>query len=219
MKRNTPIHSIERLCSLYNLVEQLEANGTDKVSSMELGNQLGVNANSIRRDISYLGEIGNCRAGYSLKKLKESLIQNLNITKKRTACIIGLGRLGNAILKYERLSQNGFKVVAGFDTNINKIETIQTKIPLYPASEIASIVRREGIELGVIAVPAEAAAETARRLMDGGIRGIVNFSAVVLKPGKGVFFRHIHLVSELRVISVVCDQDAPWKHPEGCTQD
>jgi redox-sensing transcriptional repressor len=206
MKKIIPVPSIERLCSLYNLVEQLEANGNNKVSSIEIGRQLGVNANSIRKDISYLGEIGNCRAGYSLGKLKEALIQNLKLPKKRTACIVGLGRLGNAILKYERLSQCGFKVVAGFDTNINKLETIQTKVPLYPAGEIASIVRREGIELGVLAVPAAAAMEATKRLTEGGIRGIVNFSSVFLRPEKDVFIRNIDLVSELRVISVLFDQ-------------
>jgi redox-sensing transcriptional repressor len=214
MKRNIPIPSIERLCSLFNLVEQLEANGNNKVSSIELGKLLGVNANSIRKDISYLGEIGNCRAGYSLGKLKQALIQNLKINRKRTACIVGLGRLGNAILKYERLDQSDFKLVAGFDSNINKIETIQTKIPLYPASEIASVVRREGIELGVLSVPPAAAIEAAKRLMDGGIRGIVNFSAVFLKPEKEVFIRNIDLVNELRIISVVSDQDAQDRQDE-----
>jgi redox-sensing transcriptional repressor len=203
MKKNIPTPSIERLCAIYNLIDQLEVDGKHKVSSIELGKQLGVNANSIRKDISYLGEIGNCRAGYSIRKLREYLVQNLEINKKRTACIIGLGRLGSAILKYERLFQSGFKIVAGFDTNINKIETIQTNVPLFPANEIASIVKQEEIELGVLAVPAIAAGESARRLMDGGIRGIVNFSAVVLKPEKGVFIRNIDLVGELRVISVL----------------
>jgi redox-sensing transcriptional repressor len=208
MKKNIPIPSIERLCSLYNLVELLEGNGNKKVSSIELGRHLGVNANSIRKDISYLGEIGNCRAGYSLEKLKESLMQHLKITGKRTACIVGLGRLGNAILKYDRLLQSGFRLVAGFDTNINKIETIQTKVPLYPAGEIASIVRREGIEIGILSVPPAAATEAAKRLIDGGIRGIVNFSAVFLKPEKAVAIRNIDLVSELRVISVLFDRES-----------
>jgi redox-sensing transcriptional repressor len=203
MKKPIPICSVERLCAIFNLIEQWEEVGMQKVSSIELGKQLGINANSIRKDISYLGEIGNCRAGYSLATLKESLIQNLNINRKRVVCIVGLGRLGSAILKYEQLSQNGFKIAAGFDTNINKIETIQTKVPLYPASEIALVVRRERIELGLLAVPGAAAVETAKRLIDGGIRGIVNFSAVVLKPEKGVFIRNIDLVSELRVISVI----------------
>jgi redox-sensing transcriptional repressor len=203
MNKKIPLPSIERLCAMYHIVEQLEENGFQKVSSIELGKQLGVNANSIRKDISYLGEIGNCRAGYKLRKLREILTQNLQINRKRTTCIVGLGRLGTAILEYDRLTKSGLGIVAGFDSNINKIETIQTPIPLYPASEIASVVKKEKIELAVLAVPALAAAESAKRLIGGGILGIVNFSPAFLKPVPGVYVRNIDLVKELRILSIV----------------
>jgi redox-sensing transcriptional repressor len=181
----------------------LEANGETTVSSTELGQQLGVNANSIRKDISYLGEIGNGRAGYSLRKLKDTITEKFKLNRKKTACIVGLGRLGTAILRYERLFPSGFEIAAGFDSNINKIETIQTKVPLYPANEIATIVKRVKIEIGVLAVPATAAVESAKRLMDGGIRGIVNFSPIIIKPMAGVCIRNIDLVGELRIVSVL----------------
>jgi len=203
MNKKIPIPSIERLCAMYQLIELLEKNGMEKVSSTELGRHLGVNANSIRKDISYLGEIGNCRAGYSLRKLRGYLIDNLEINRKRRSCIIGLGRLGNAILEYDRLFQSGFGIVAGFDSNINKIETIQTNVPLYPANEISIIVKREKIELGMLAVPAHAATESAKRLVDGGIIGIVNFSLAVIQPHPGVFVRNIDLVGELRIVSIL----------------
>ena len=203
MNKKIPIPSIERLCSMYHLVEQLEEDGLRSISSVEIGRQLGVNANSVRKDINYLGEIGNCRAGYSLKKLKENLIKTLQINRIRSTCIVGLGRLGTAILEYDRLSKSGFGIVAGFDSNINKIETIQTSVPLYPANEISTIVKREKIELAMLAVPAHAAAESAKRLIEGGILGIVNFSIAVIKPEKGVCVRNIDLVGELRIVSVL----------------
>jgi redox-sensing transcriptional repressor len=203
MNKKIPIPSIERLCSMYHLVEQLEEDGLRSISSVEIGRQLGVNANSVRKDINYLGEIGNCRAGYSLKKLKENLIKTLQINRIRSTCIVGLGRLGTAILEYDRLSKSGFGIVAGFDSNINKIETIQTSVPLYPANEISTIVKREKIELAMLAVPAHAAAESAKRLIEGGILGIVNFSIAVIKPETGVCVRNIDLVGELRIVSVL----------------
>jgi redox-sensing transcriptional repressor len=203
MKKKIPIPTLERLCSLYHLIEQLEENGVQKVSSVELGRHLGVNANSIRKDISFLGEIGNYRAGYSVSNLREILLSNLQLNRKRKCCIVGLGRLGTAILEYNRLNRSGFEVVAGFDSNINKIETIQTKVPLYPANEIAAIVKRERIELGVLAVPAHAAEESARRLIDGAVMRIVNFSPVVIKPEKGIYIRNIDLVGELRIVSLL----------------
>ncbi len=203
MNIKIPTPTLERLCALYHLIEQLDNDGIQKVSSAQLGRHLGVNANSIRKDISFLGEIGNCRAGYSVMKLKEFLAEKLKINRKRKSCIVGLGRLGTAILEYDRLSQCGFGIVAGFDSNINKIETIQSKVQLYPANEITAIVKRERIELGVLAVPAHAAEESAKRLIDGGIIGIVNFSPIVIKPEKGIYIRNIDLVGELRIVSIL----------------
>ena len=203
MDKKIPIPSIERLCAMYNLLEQLEEDGLRSISSVGLGKHLGVNANSIRKDINYLGEIGNCRAGYSLRKLKDNLIKNLEINRKRTTCVVGLGRLGTAILEFDRLLPSGFDIVAGFDSSINKIETIQTNVPLYPASEISTVVKRERIELAMLAVPAHAAAESANRLIEGGILGIVNFSLAVIKPESGVYVRNIDLVGELRIVSVL----------------
>jgi redox-sensing transcriptional repressor len=203
MNKKIPTPTLERLCSLYHLIEQLEENGVQKVSSVELGTHLGVNANSIRKDISFLGEIGNYRAGYSVSNLREILTANLQLNRKRKCCIVGLGRLGTAILEYDRLNRSGFWIVAGFDSNINKIETIQTKVQLYPANEIPAIVKRERIELGVLAVPAHAAEESARRLIAGGVKGIVNFSPIVIKPEQGIHIRNIDLVGELRIVSLL----------------
>jgi redox-sensing transcriptional repressor len=203
MINQIPTPSLQRLCSMYHLLEQLGDTGVTTISSNELGKQLGVNAPSIRKDINFLGEIGNCRGGYTVKKLKEHLSEQLSLSAARTICIVGLGRLGTAILNYERLSLSGLMIVAGFDSNINKLETIRTTVPLYPAHEITNVVKRSKIELAVLAVPAKAAPETTKRLIDGGIRGIVNFSPVVLTPAPGVFVRNIDLVAEFRIVSIL----------------
>jgi redox-sensing transcriptional repressor len=206
-----PTPTIERLCAIYHILEQLEESKKDSVSSTELGKQLGINANSIRKDISFIGDIGNCRAGYSVSKLKVHLSEKLNLNKKKTTCIVGLGRLGVTLLNNERLLESGFGIAAGFDSNINKIETIQTSVPLYPANEIAMIVKREKVEIGILAVPAFAAQESAKRLIDGGIRAIVNFSSAVIRPYGGVCVRNVDLVGEFRIVSAmsILASDAP----------
>jgi redox-sensing transcriptional repressor len=202
MKTKIPTPAIERLCSLYHILEQLETKGNEAVSSKELGELTGVGAHNIRKDINYLGEIGSFKAGYEVKKLKAHLSGKLGLDKKKKACIVGLGRLGNAILNYDRLLGSGFEIVAGFDSNINKVETLQTSVPLFPAHEIPEVVKSMRIDLAVIAVPAQATAETARRLINGGIRGIVNFSPAVIKPAAGVAIRNIDLVAEFRILTV-----------------
>ncbi len=203
IKSEIPLPSLTRLLSIYRLLEQLVQERVTSVSSSELGKILGFKPDSIRKDVSYLGEIGNFGAGYEVVRLKDHISGKLGLDKKRRACVVGLGRLGTAILNYEDLGQNGFSVVAGFDNNINKLETITTSVDLFPAHEITDVVGKKGIEIGVIAVPARAAQETADRLIDGGIRGIINFSPVAIKARNNVMIRHLDLLGECMILSTL----------------
>lgn len=203
MKSDIPFPTIERLCTIYHLLEELYENGIRSLSSKEIGAYIGAGAHTVRKDINYLGEIGKGRAGYDVALLKNHLMNHLGLTGHKKACIVGLGRLGAAILEYARLALSGFDMVAGFDRNINKLETIKTAITLYPAHEITTIVRRNGIELAVLAVPAQAAQEAAHRLIDGGIKGIVNFSPALLQTEAGVVIRNIDLINEFRIVTVL----------------
>jgi redox-sensing transcriptional repressor len=198
-----PLPSLSRLFSIYRLIEKLERDNQKTVSSSSLAKILGFKPDSIRKDISYLGEIGNYGAGYEIGKLKLYISLKLDLNKKRKTCVVGLGRLGAAILNYDDLSQKGFLVVAGFDSNINKLETIKTPIELFPAYEITETVLKKGIEIGVIAVPAIAAQETAERLMAGGIKGIINFSTATIKVKNNILIRNMDLLGECMLLSTL----------------
>jgi redox-sensing transcriptional repressor len=147
--------------------------------------------------------VGNFGGGYEVLKLKDHISVNLGLDRKRRTCVVGLGRLGTAILNYDDLNENGFSVVAGFDSNINKLETTTTPVELFPAHEISEVVKKKGIEIGLIAVPARAAQETADRLMDGGIRGIINFSPVAIKAKNNVMIRNLDLLGEYMILSTL----------------
>jgi redox-sensing transcriptional repressor len=196
-----PPPSLARLLSVFRLLEQLEREGLKSISSSELGKILGFKPDSIRKDVSYLGEVGNFGGGYEVGRLKAHICANLGLDVKRKACVVGLGRLGSAILNYDDLRENGYSIIAGFDSSINKLETITTSVELFPAHEISDVVRKKGIEIGLIAVPARAAQETAKKLIDGGIRGIINFSPAVIKAQDTVMVRNIDLVGECMILS------------------
>jgi len=202
-KKEIPLPSISRLLTVSRLLDRYEQERVVSVSSTDIGRRLGVKADSIRKDVSYLGEIGNYGGGYDVIKLKEHIRKKLDLDRKRKLCVVGLGRLGTAILHYTDFNDRGFMVVAGFDSNINKLETIKSAIELHPAHEIADVVRRKGIEIGVIAVPEKAAQETADRLTEGGIRGIINFSPCSLRINKKVMFRNMDLLGESSLLSTL----------------
>jgi len=121
-------NTIQRICKIFGYLDSIEKNNIELVSSKELAKAVGTTEYSIRKDISTLGVTGYTRKGYEVKTLKKELGKKLNLDKNRKACIVGLGRLGAALLDYENFKENGFEIVAGFDSSINKIELIQVHL-------------------------------------------------------------------------------------------
>ena len=214
MFNNIPQPTIIRLCTIYQFLFELEKEGVTSISSTELDAKIGVASHTIRKDINYLGEIGNTRGGYDVSRLKNHIAIHLRIGPQQKSCVVGLGHLGQAILQSSSLGGGEFKIVAGFDSNVNKLETIKASVPLFPSYEIADVVRSMGIDLAVIAVPPENARDVAGRLFEGGIKGILNFAPVVIKPGKsGVIVRNIDIGQEFRILSVLARSQNPTIEP------
>ncbi|MFC1653007.1 redox-sensing transcriptional repressor Rex [Planctomycetota bacterium] len=209
MKTDLPISTISRLCMVYQLCGELEQQGAARVSSSEIGCQLDVAAHTIRKDFNHLGEMGMNGAGYEVAHLQQRLSDTLGLDRIHRACIVGLGRLGSAILAYAALGTGGFAMVAGFDASINRLETLATDVPVYPAYDIEDVVRREAIEMAIIAVPREAAQSVADALVSGGVRGMVNFAPVVIKPtSSDVVVRNINVVNEMRMLASMLTRQA-----------
>ena len=191
---------------LYRFLQKLENEGFTTISSSKIAEQLGLGSHNIRKDIGYLGEIGITGSGYDIKKLKNHISTNLGLDRGKKACVVGLGRLGSAIMNFDKFEFNDYQIVAGFDSNINVLETIKTNIDVYPAYLIPDIVKRFEIELAVITVPESAAQSVSEKLIKGGIKGIVNFTPFVIKPTrKNVYIRNIDVICEFDILSVLAN--------------
>jgi redox-sensing transcriptional repressor len=199
-----PQPALSRLCKLYTLLEEIEEKGETSISSQDIGKRLGVGSHNIRKDIGYLGEAGTSGAGYDIARIRASIADTLGFRSERNACIIGLGSLGSVIMNYLALPFPSFKIIAGFDSNVNKLETIQSPIQLYPTYEIQSVIKREKIELAVVTEPDRNIEKITERLIEGGIKGIINFTPVILSsPLDSVYIRNIDIVTEFRYLSAL----------------
>jgi redox-sensing transcriptional repressor len=194
-------NTIERICKIFGYLHALEKKGVDFVSSKDLAKVIGATEYTIRKDISFLGGPGYNRKGYEVKSFKKDLGQRFQLTEKRKACIIGLGRLGTALLDYENFQEDGFEIIAGFDNNVNKIERIRTNIDVFPVSRLEEIVQARSIELGIIAVPAESAQEVADQLAKTGVKGILNFSPVKIDVPEDIIHVDMDFTNALRFIA------------------
>ena len=199
--------TIYRLCRILKVSQAGVEDGVEYLPSNKLGSMIGESADTIRKDITHLEGIESGKSGYKLETLISGIKDALNLHRKKSCCVVGLGSIGSGVLKYQGFSRNGYNIVAGFDASNNKIELLDTDIDLYPMYEIEDIVKAKNIELGIIAVPESSAQDVADRLIEGGIKGIVNFAPTVIKTdNKNIHVKNIDITTELNFLSALNKQ-------------
>jgi redox-sensing transcriptional repressor len=194
----------ERLLRLMRILEK-----SSPITSAEVEGLTGWSSNTIRKDISYLAEDSNdsggsrkigSSAGYTAQTLIPLIKRALGLDQRRRFCVVGLGRLGSAYLQAPGASE--FELIAGFDTNVNRVEILKSPVPLYPAYKMGEVITRFSIEIALLCVPATAAQESAEKLAAAGIRGILNFAPLVLSLPPEIAVRNVYIMDELRSLVV-----------------
>lgn len=192
----------ERLSVYLRCLTWLESQGVRTISSHELARRYHLNSAQIRKDLANFGELGIRGVGYQVAQLKQHLIDTLGLEQTRRILIIGAGNLGMALADHRGFHGAGFAVVAMLDNNPDRFGTeSRSGIPVLPMSRLQQIVNEQGVEIGIIAVPAEAAIEVYERLMEAGIRAILNFAPAQLAPREGVKLRNVDLRINLEALS------------------
>jgi redox-sensing transcriptional repressor len=198
----------ERLLQLMRLLENHTlAGNADWVTSAQAEALTGWQRDTIRKDISYLGGVADGGAiggnsGYEPGLLIPLIKKALGLDKCRKFCVVGLGRLGSAYLNFAPPELAEFELAAGFDTNVNRVEILNSPAPLYPAYKLAEVVSRFGIEIALLCVPAKEAQTAAEKCAAAGIRGILNFAPVVLRLPTEVAVRNMYVTDELRSLAI-----------------
>jgi redox-sensing transcriptional repressor len=193
-----PEPSIERLLQLTRVLEKCEK---ASVTSSEIEARTGWSSHTIRKDISFLDEVPASGTGYQVAALKTAVESALGLNQGRICCVVGLGRLGSAYLNFPGFGDEGFRLVAGFDSSVNRVEILQSPVPLYPSYKMGEVIHRFKIELALLCVPAAAAQATADKLIASGIKGIVNFAPAALETPEGIIVRNVYIVDELRSLA------------------
>jgi redox-sensing transcriptional repressor len=202
LMKSIPFPTLQRLCTLFQILADLKKNTHLQTSSLELGSLCGTTAFTIRKDIATLGVSGNSGQGYDVEKLMQLIGNSLGFFEKKRIGVIGIGRLGSALIQHGGFNSNEFEVVAAFDSNINKIETTKATVPLFPFFQISSVVSRLRIDYGLLAVPPDAAQGVTDKLIESGIKGVINFAPVIVRStDRNVVIRNVDMAAELRILT------------------
>ncbi len=187
---------ILRFSRYKNALYRLQALGFVKVFSENLADAVGVTAALVRKDFSLFGITGNKKGGYQIDKLLERLNRILGKDRLEKVIVVGAGRLGSALMRYGGFEKEGIKIIAGFDIDPAKINR-SLVVPVLPLKELKDFVKKEGIQIAVIAVPDIAAQGVADLLCSCGIKGILNFVPLQLKVKDGCIVNNVNLEIEL----------------------
>lgn len=205
-KSKVPQATVPRLARYLRVLHRLERDGVPKVSSKELAEKLDANAAQIRKDFSYFGEFGVRGVGYEVKFLIGELSKCLGLNQDWNVVICGAGKLGQALARYRGFREEGFKLVGIFDSSRYVIGTEVDDLVVLAERDLIAFVRENNVHIAIITVPAEAAAGVAQKVIEGGVKGILNFAPVRLSPPEDVFVRQVDLSTELMVVSFYLSQ-------------
>ena len=189
----------KRMLILQNLLQSWQ---TEKITSVQISEITGWKDSLIRHDLWLLGYNKGISNGYLKDDLQEAISLALGFESKEVnCCILGLNRLGAALLDDATTEGSVFKIKAGFDSNVNRVEILRSTFPLYPATEMSWVIKKENIRLAILTVADKDAQVMCDRLVKDGITGIVNMTNSVLRVPENVKLENLSILNSLKIIS------------------
>jgi redox-sensing transcriptional repressor len=200
-ERSIPEATVGRLPVYLRTLVELAESGATTVSSEALAAGAGMNSAKVRKDLSHLGSYGTRGVGYDVAYLIHQIRRELGLTQHWSIVIAGVGNLGHALANYKGFSERGFRVAALVDIDDARVGERIGELMVRHLDDLAELVRRHDIAIGVIATPQAAAQDVADRMVDAGIRSILNFAPATMAVPAGVSVRKVDLAVELQILA------------------
>lgn len=193
---------IRRLPRYLRKLDELTEKGVSRISSSELGQQLGLTASQIRQDFSCFGEFGQQGYGYNVTALRAQIATILGLDRGFSAVLVGVGNIGRALVDNFCFSSWGCHLCAAFDIDPRLIGTTMNGIPIYSMEQLETYLKENSVDVAVLTVPKEVAIKVTERLTSCGIEAIWNFTNVDLTgPDSTTIVENVHFSDSLLSLS------------------
>jgi redox-sensing transcriptional repressor len=196
---------IGRLPIYLRALQRMSEKGMKTTSSQELGEHVGISAAQIRKDISQFGEFGKQGTGYSIPFLMDKLKEILKVHRMWDVAIVGVGDIGHALARYQGFKNRGFHVTMIFDSDTSKIGEKIGEFTIEDASKMVERIRSEKIKLAMVTVPAATAQVVADKLVQAGVRAILNYAPTSINVPKNVRVQYIDPATHLQRMTYYLD--------------
>jgi redox-sensing transcriptional repressor len=189
---------IGRLPIYLRALSLMAATGQEITSSHELGEKLGISSAQIRKDLSHFGEFGKQGTGYRISHLIEQLRRILKVDREWPVALIGIGDVGQALVRYNGFRDRGFHIALVFDTDPAKVGQSIGDIMIQDIATLPDVVREQDVQIAMIAAPARVAQDIADLCVKGGVRAILNYAPINLAVPENVYVQYIDPVTHLQ---------------------
>ncbi len=173
----------------------------DTVSSVALGEVEGVTSSQVRKDLSLFGSFGTKGLGYPVSELKRKIASILGLDRRWRVGLVGVGNVGSALVGYKEFHRRGFDIVVAFDNDKRKIGSKRGDLIVKDVEEMERYLMGKRIDMMILTVPANQVQKVAERVVECGIKAILNFAPVSLKLPPEVFVRDENIVIGLEALS------------------
>ena len=198
-KNNIPDIIIGRLPLYLRALNRMARNrGAVVTSSKELGEWVGISAAQIRKDISQFGEFGKQGTGYNIEFLGEKLREILQIDRVWDVAIIGMGDIGSALAHYQGFVERGFRVTLAFDIDPKIVGTTIDHILVQDVAEMIDAINEAGVQIAMLAVPADAAQDITDELAKTSVKAILNYATICITVPEGIRVQYIDPATHLQ---------------------
>ena len=193
---------IRRLPRYLRKLDELKASGVGRISSFNLGQQLGLTPSQIRQDFSCFGEFGQQGYGYNVSGLREQIASILGMDRGYRAILIGVGNIGHALMDNFSFAECGVELAAAFDIKESLIGTEFKGVPILAETQLEEYLKTHDIAVAVLCVPKEVAVSVTKILTDNGIEAIWNFTNMELtEPNSPIIVENVHFSDSLLSLS------------------
>lgn len=199
--RRLPPAVVRRLPKYLTHAQKLRQAGIAWVSSMELGDALGLTSSTVRQDLSYIDYEGVSKRGYATAGLETSLAQTLGADHAIACVVIGAGNLGRALALHAEFAREGFKICAIFDSHPGVVGKKIGRFVVQPMTELSNVVCGQDVDIGIVTVPPDVAQQVTDQLILAGARGILNLTTAHIVAPRKVAVVDTRILASLRELA------------------
>jgi redox-sensing transcriptional repressor len=182
---------IGRLPVYLRALQRMSDKGLKTTSSQELGEHVGISAAQIRKDISQFGEFGKQGTGYSIPFLLDKLKEILKVDRIWDVAVVGAGDIGHAVANYQGFKNRGFRIVMIFDNDKGKVGNQIGGFTVEDTEGMVERIKSAGVKVAMLTVPAAAAQTAAEKLVQAGVKAILNYAPINLNVPPSVKVQYI----------------------------